>query len=247
MDFYRIGVFTLLSVSLASADIITGADAGTPDGHVKAFDGATNAQTQSFFAYPSFIGGVRVAAGDVNNDGFDDIVTGAGPGGIGGHVKVFDGVTGAEIRSFFAFTPSFTGGVFVGSGDINGDDFADIIAAVDSTSSHVKVFDGTTNAEIRSFLAYGGFTGGVRVGSGDVNNDGFADIITGAGPGAPGGHVKVFDGVTGAEIRSFLSYGSSVDGVYVAGSAAAAAIPEPSSAFLLTAGCLGLALRRLLR
>ena len=35
-----------------------------------------------------------------------------------------------------------------------------------------------------------GFPGGVSLAAGDVNSDGQPDIITGAGPGAPGGHVK---------------------------------------------------------
>ena len=162
-------------------------------------------------------------------------------------MKVFDGVTGAEIRSFLAFG-GFTGGVFVGSGDLNGDGFADVVAGMDAGGgAQVKVFDGATYTEIRSFFAYPGFAGGVRVAAGDVNGDGFADIITGAGQGSSGGHVKVFDGVTNVEIRSFLAYVGSGDGVYVAGSLAPSAVPEPSTALLLTAGCLGMGWRRLLR
>jgi hypothetical protein len=88
---------------------------------VGVYDGVSGAQLASFLAYDSsFAGGVRVAAGDVNGDGVVDVVTGAGPGGSP-HVKVFDGVTGAEFRSFFAFDPGFTGGVFVAAGDMTGD------------------------------------------------------------------------------------------------------------------------------
>src|SRR6266487_4736719 len=201
--------------SVAAADIVTGLDAGGAS-QVKNFDN-NGFETASFFAYPGFTGGVRVGAGDVNGDGAADIITGTGPGATGGNVKVFDGLTGTLIRSFFAF-PGFSGGVFVAGGDVNRDGSADIIVGPDAGSSQVKVFDGITTAEIASFFAYPGFTGGVRVGAGDINGDGVADIITGTGPGATGGNVKVFDGVTGALIRNFLAFDPSfTGGVFVAG------------------------------
>ena len=69
--------------------IVVGADAGQPP-VVKVFDKAGN-ELFTFNAYdPSFLGGVRTAVGDVNNDGFLDIVTAPGQGG-GPHVKVFYG------------------------------------------------------------------------------------------------------------------------------------------------------------
>jgi serralysin len=186
--------------------VVAGADAGTAP-VVRVFDASTGVERFNFLAYGGgFLGGVRVALGDVTGDGIPDIITGAGPGAPGGHVKVFDGATGQEVRSFFAF-PGFTGGVNVAAGDVNGDGHADIIVgAGPGAGAHVKVFDGATGAEVRSFFAYGGFGGGVSVAAGDVNGDGRADIITGAGAGA-GPHVKVFDGATGAELASFMAFG----------------------------------------
>lgn len=73
---------------------------------------ATSANIDFFFR---FTGGVFVAAGDVTGDGIADFITGSGVGG-GPHVRVFDGVTGAEVAAFFAFDPAFTAGVFVGAG-----------------------------------------------------------------------------------------------------------------------------------
>lgn len=200
----------------AAADIFTGTDASAGS-TVKAFD-SSGGSNMDFFAYPGFIGGVRVAAGDVNGDGLSDIITGAGTAG-NGHVKVFDGASGAELRSFFAYGPSFTGGVFVGGGDANNDAIDDIVTGVDEGfAPHVKVFSGSSGAELRGFFAFDmGFTGGVRVATGDIDGDGFADVITGAGT-AGAGHVKVFSGQTGSELRSFLAYGQSyAGGVYVGG------------------------------
>src|SRR5206468_709467 len=122
--------------------IVTGADAGGGP-HVKVFDPLARAWRVTFLAYdPSFTGGVRVAAGDINGDGVADIVTGAGRGG-GPHVKVFDGVTLAVEQSFFAYDASFRGGVYVAAGDLDIQGHADIITGAGGGGGpHVKVFDG---------------------------------------------------------------------------------------------------------
>jgi hypothetical protein len=212
---------------------VTGADAGGGP-HVKVFDASTSQLLFGFMAYnPLFGGGVRVAVGDVNGDGADDVITGAGPGG-GPHVRVFDGRTGAQlpgfIGSFMAYNPLFGGGVYVAAGDVNGDGAADVITGADAGGGpHVRVFDGRTGAQlagrIGSFFAYKAeFNAGVRVAAGDVNGDGFADVITGMGPGYGDDsersgfsllaqpEVRVFSGPEAVTIRSFLPFESGYRG-----------------------------------
>src|SRR6202030_775270 len=88
--------------------IATGAGAGGAP-HVKVFDAVTGQLKFSFFAFdPRFGGGVRVATGDVNGDGVDDIICAAGPGGAP-VVKVYDGRTGVVYESFLAYDANFRG------------------------------------------------------------------------------------------------------------------------------------------
>jgi hypothetical protein len=201
--------------SVQAAPLVTGVDVGVVP-EVKVFEGQL--MTRSFLAYPAtFLGGVRVASGDVDGDGDLDIITAPGPG-MGPQVKVFDGTTGLEIRSFFAYNTGFNGGVFVAAGDIDGDGSADIITGPDdgTITSELKVFRGTNLAVIANFAPYGiGYNDGVRVAAGDVNGDGRVDIITGA---ADTPHVKVFHGQTKAEIASFIAFSPAIlnSGVFVA-------------------------------
>jgi hypothetical protein len=90
--------------------IIT-APAGGGGPHVKFFDAKGNLLSHFFVFNSNFRGGVNLAKADVDNDGLDDIITAAGPGG-GPHVRVFK-ADGTLVGSFYAYEESMGGGVNV--------------------------------------------------------------------------------------------------------------------------------------
>ncbi|HEY9810300.1 MAG TPA: putative Ig domain-containing protein [Halomicronema sp.] len=140
------------------------------------------------------------SAGDVNGDGFADLIIGA----RAGKSYVVFGKTDSTTVSLSnlgtgGFTLDYSGKSVSSAGDVNGDGFADLIVgspgadnglAGESGKSYV-VFGKTDSTTVSlSNLGTGGFVlNGInykdRVGksvssAGDVNGDGFADLIVGA-------------------------------------------------------------------
>lgn len=178
-------------------DLIVGAGQGAAPS-VAVFNGLTGQVITSFYAFsPQFTGGVRVAAADTNNDGKIDIVTGSGFGARA-TLNIFDGADSFKLKSaVFTLNDTFTGGVYVSSGDLNGDGRAEVIVgAGQGYTPTVVVYQGGTNLEriVTTFYAYDpAFFGGVRVGTSQATNSSAVNITTGSGVGSPV-DIRVFSG-----------------------------------------------------
>jgi hypothetical protein len=132
-----------------AVDIITGTGVGGGP-WVLVFSGEDGSVLQNFFAYDaSFRQGVMVGAGDIDGDGFDDVLTGSGVGG-GPHARGFSGRDGHELLSFFADDADFRGGVRVDGLDLNGDGRDDFVTHTrHGNDDVVRAFDGTTGTVVR--------------------------------------------------------------------------------------------------
>ncbi len=116
------------------AEFITGSGGGALpsvgvfDTFVRGTDILISDAGGSWLGYPEFFkGSVQVSAGDLTNSGTSEIVTGAGKGG-GPQIRIFS-QTGEVVNQFFAYEPSFRGGVHVLVGNIDGDDTNEIIVS----------------------------------------------------------------------------------------------------------------------
>ncbi|MFA6272190.1 MAG: FG-GAP-like repeat-containing protein [Patescibacteria group bacterium] len=194
--------FTVNHASYFSANyapiesILTGAGpGGGPQLRTFNYRGVTGF-TAGFFGFnESFRGGTNVASGDIDGDGMDEIIVGIGSGEEP-WVRVYER-SGQKITEFLAYDKNIRGGVYVASGDLDGNGRDEIITGVpEGYGPHVRVFDGR-NGEVvitAGFFAYDPWVRtGIRVAAGDLNGDGIDEIVTGTGYGA-GTHVRTFTG-----------------------------------------------------
>ncbi|MFA6097911.1 MAG: FG-GAP-like repeat-containing protein [Patescibacteria group bacterium] len=192
----------------AGEELVVGAGLGGGP-HVRIYD-SQNQLIGQFFALPTtFRGGIDVATGDVDGDGYDEIIIGNGPG-ADPEIRIFKG-DGTLVTMFLAYPSGFRAGISVASADLNLDGLADIVTAPGPGGGpQVRIFDASGKV-LGQFFAYNpAFRGGVDVAAVDATSESGAAIITGAGPGG-GPHVRIFN--PKAElIGQFMAYDTSFRG-----------------------------------
>ena len=160
-------------------------------------------------------------AGDVNNDGYADIIVGAltytnGQSSEGRAYAYFGSATGLPATANWTAEPNLANALFGGSvfsaGDVNGDGYSDVIVGAlgynngQSFEGGAFVYHGsasglstTLQAQLESNQANAG--AGFSVASaGDVNGDGYSDVIVG---------VPSYDNGQTDEGAAFVYHGSS--------------------------------------
>lgn len=222
------------------ADVIIGAPcdktAHLRAGSVSVYSGADISVklTQIFGVKRRSYAGTSVAAGDVDHDGNKDIIIGA-PGDSNpdgnlknaGSVAVYK-IDNTELMKKYGVVPRARLGKTVAGGDINKDDYDDVIAGSIGdddgplkNAGSVTVFSGINGEPLmKKYGTAAKAALGNSVVAADVNGDGFDDVIVGAWKDrAPSlmkyaGSVTVFSGDNGSPLdkiygtaaRAFLGF-----------------------------------------
>jgi subtilisin-like proprotein convertase family protein len=198
-------------------ELIIGADDGGPP-TVRIYtdhddDGLVRDRlSDEFQAYPvANEGGVRVAAGNTNNLGGDELITAPGTDpGLRVRIRTDTDADAAVsdqplVEQFFAYNDLYDDGVFVasGPGENVGNSGADVFLSAGGVSKPTVVrSDADGDGKVSDDPAadavpasYGGaFTGGVRVAAGDTDNSGtFVELLAAPGAGAGVRPVKIYD------------------------------------------------------
>jgi hypothetical protein len=123
---------------------------------------------------------LSITTGDINGDGIEEIIVGAGRGEKP-LVRIFS-QEGVLIREFLAYAEHFTRGITVTVGDINSDGIDEIVTSPNQGGGpHIRIFssEGVLYDEFFAFDASD--RGGVMTALGDLDNDNTLEFIVASG------------------------------------------------------------------
>ena len=158
------------------AEIVTGAGAGGGP-HIRAFE-ENGQEIANFFPFhESFRGGIKVATGDTDGDGRDEIAVSQASGGQA-WIKVYQVDQARTVVgewNAFGLTES---GADIAMGDVDGDGQDEIIVGDGAGGGpHVRIYEADGRLKPLSFFAFHPlYRGGLSVAAGDVDGDGKAEI-----------------------------------------------------------------------
>ncbi|MBI5798451.1 MAG: VCBS repeat-containing protein [Candidatus Yonathbacteria bacterium] len=160
-----------------SMDIVTIPGPGKIPAEVRAFTQEGNQFLGSIYPFgKTYTGGGSIALGNVQGDKAIEIIVGGGVK-MKPEVRIFTN-TGKQVNTFLAYSSSFRGGVNVASGDLDGDERAEIVTGAGTSGGpHIRVFDGKGSAQGKGWFAYKSKRGGSRVAVADLDGDGRSEIL----------------------------------------------------------------------